>query len=464
MDTLITYGIGGVICFFFLMIYLKNLKKRETKAREAAEKGKLFSEGPKAQHPHIDTNYCIGCATCTSVCPEGDVLAMIGGKAVIVNGHKCIGHGLCADACPVGAITMVLASPSMAADVPYLTPEYETTVPNLFIVGELGGLALIKNAVNQGRDCVDTIAARLKAPGAPPATAGVFDLLVIGAGPAGISASLRAIEQKVNYITIERDEIGGTVAKYPRQKLVMTSPVEFPMYGKFKKMQLSKENLLAFWDMILNRSDFNVSTGEKVEDIKRGDDGIFTVITGTNQYRARAVILALGKAGEPRKLGVKGEELPKVMYRLIEADHYINKKILIVGGGDSAVEAAMGLANQSGNQVTLSYRSERFSRIKERNSKRIEEYAKSGKVKVLFNSNPVEFKPESVIIDVTGGRQELPNDFVWIFAGGTPPNAFLKKIGVGFGARDVTLETSKEAKQADSERQQRSCAAAAPSH
>jgi putative YpdA family bacillithiol system oxidoreductase len=464
MDTLITYGIGGVICFFFLMIYLKNLKKREAEAQAAAEKGKLFSDGPKAQHPHIDTTYCIGCATCTSVCPEGDVLAMIGGKAVIVNGHKCIGHGLCADACPVGAITMVMASPSMAADVPYLTPEYETTIPNMFIVGELGGLALIKNAVNQGRDCVDTVAVRLKAHGAPPAVPGVFDLLVIGAGPAGISASLRAIEQKLNYITIERDEIGGTVAKYPRQKLVMTSPVEFPMYGKFKKMQLSKENLLAFWDMILNRSDFNVSTGEKVEDVKKSEDRIFTVTTATNQYRARAVILALGKAGEPRKLGVKGEDLAKVMYRLIEADHYINKKILIVGGGDSAVEAAMGLANQSGNQVTLSYRSERFSRIKERNAKRIEDCMKSGKVKVLFNSNPLEFKPESVILDVAGAQQELPNDFVWIFAGGTPPNAFLKKIGVGFGARDVTLETSKEAKKSDTERKQLSCAAAAPSH
>ena len=163
MDTIITYAIGGIICLFFLMGYLRNLKKKEARAREAAEKGKLYSEGPKAQHPHIDTNYCIGCGTCTSVCPEGDVLAMIGGKAVIVNGHKCIGHGLCADACPVGAITMVMASPSMAADMPYLTPEYETSVPNLFIVGELGGLALIKNAVNQGRDCVDTIAARLKA-------------------------------------------------------------------------------------------------------------------------------------------------------------------------------------------------------------------------------------------------------------------------------------------------------------
>ena len=462
MDTLITYGIGGIICLFFLVGYLKGLKKKEARARAAAEKGKLFSEGPKAQHPHIDNNYCIGCGTCTSVCPEGDVLAMIGGKAVIVNGHKCIGHGLCADACPVGAITMVMASPSMAADIPYLTSEYETSVPNLFIVGELGGLALIKNAVNQGRDCVDTIAARLKSNGAMQPV-GIHDLLVIGAGPAGITASLRAIEHKLNYLTIERDEIGGTVAKYPRQKLVMTSPVEFPMYGKFKKLQLSKENLLAFWDMILNRADFNVSTGEKVDDIKKDEDGIFTVMTATNQYRGRAVILALGRAGEPRKLGVKGEDLPKVMYRLIEADHYINKKILVVGGGDSAVEAAMGLACQSGNQVTLSYRSERFSRIKERNANRMEDFIRSGKLKVLFNSNPVEFKQESVILDVGGSMQEIANDFVWIFAGGTPPNAFLKKIGVGFGSRDVTVEASKAAKSAEAERKQLAQAAAAPS-
>ena len=290
--------------------------------------------------------------------------------------------------------------------------------------------------------------------------AGVIDVIVIGAGPAGISASLRAIENKLKYLTIERDEIGGTVAKYPRQKLVMTSPVEFPMYGKFKKMQLSKENLLAFWDMVLNRADFNCITGEKVDDVKRGEDGIFTVATATNQYRARAVILALGRAGEPRKLGVKGEDLPKVMYRLIECDHYINKKILVIGGGDSAVEAAMGLANQLGNQVTLSYRSERFSRIKERNERRIQDCMKSGKVKVLFNSNPVEFKPESVILEVSGTKQEIANDFVWIFAGGTPPTTFLKKVGVGFASKDVTLEASKAAKQADAERKQLAQAAA----
>ena len=461
MDSLITFAIAAAISLFFVAGYLRKLKKRDARAREAAKKGELFSDGPKGQHPRIDTNNCIGCGTCPLVDPEGDVLAMIAGKAVIVNGHKCIGHALCAEACPVGAITMVMASPSMGANMPFLTAEYETTVPGLFIVGELGGLALIKNAVNQGRDSVDMIKRRLAQTPAVQASEKVYDVLIIGAGPAGISASLRAIENKLSYITLERDEVGGTVAKYPRQKLVMTSPVEFPMYGKFKKLQLSKEHLLAFWDMILNRADFNVSTGEKVEDIKKGDDKIFTVMTANNSYRARHVILALGRAGEPRKLGVKGEELGKIMYRLIEADHYINKKILVVGGGDSAVEAAMGLAHQVGNVVTLCYRGEQFSRIKERNVKRMEECIRTGKVKALFETNPVEFKEGSVTLDVKGVRQEIPNDFVWIFAGGTPPNDFLKKIGVGFGGQDVTLQASKEAKDAETSRKLHAQTAAA---
>jgi putative YpdA family bacillithiol system oxidoreductase len=452
MDTLIAFIVAAALTVFFLRNYFKGLKKRDALARAAAEKGKLFSEGPKAQHPHIDNAYCIGCATCTTVCPEGDVLAMLGGKAVIVNGYKCIGHSLCADACPVGAITMVMASPSMGGDMPTLSGEFETTVPNLFIVGELGGLALIKNAVNQGRDCVDTILNRFTARGTARTLPDVHDVLIIGAGPAGIAASLRAIQHKLKYLTLERDEIGGTVAKYPRQKLVMTSPVEFPMYGKFKKTELSKENLLAFWDKVLHRADFKVRTGQKVDDIKRGEDGVFTVTTQDSKYRAHAVILALGRSGTPRKLGVKGEDLSKVMYRLIEADHYVNKRILVVGGGDSAVEAAMGLAHQVGNKVTLSYRQPQFSRIKERNAQRVADCMKSGKVEVLFNSNPIEFKEQSVLMEVAGEQREIPNDFVWIFAGGTPPNEFLKKVGVGFGARDMTKDASDEAKQAAAEK------------
>jgi thioredoxin reductase/Pyruvate/2-oxoacid:ferredoxin oxidoreductase delta subunit len=446
MNNLLAFVIAAAVLLFFMSRYLKDMKKQEAQAREAAEKGKLRSDGPNAQHPHIDTEYCIGCAACTAVCPEGDVLAMIGGKAAIVNGYKCIGHSLCADVCPVGAITMVMANPSMSADMPRITSEYETSIQNLFIAGELGGLALIKNAIAQGRSCVDTIAGRSGASRAG-AAADVCDVLIVGAGPAGISASLRAIEKKLSHITLDEGEIGGTVAKYPRQKLVMTSPVEFPMYGKFKKTELSKEELIAFWNKVLERVDFNFHQGEKVEDIRKGDDGIFTVSTPKGQHRARAVVLALGRTGSPRKLGVKGEDLPKVMYRLIEADHYTNKRILVVGGGDSAIEAAMGLAHQVGNKVTLSYRKESFTRIKERNSKRIADCMRQGKVEVVFNSMPVEFKPNAVTLEVSGAVREIPNDYVWIFAGGEPPNAFLKKIGVQFGMRDMTSEAGTEARQ-----------------
>jgi putative YpdA family bacillithiol system oxidoreductase len=448
MDTLISFIVAVLVIGFFMRRYLKGQKKTEAEARAAEEKGKLYSSGPQSQHPHIDATYCIGCAACTMVCPEGDVLAMLGGKAVIVNGYKCIGHSLCAEVCPVGAITMVMASPSMGADMPFLTSDYETSIKNMFIVGELGGLALIKNAINQGRDCVDNIVRKAASLGGPRRPTDVFDVLIVGAGPAGISASLRAIEKRLNYLTVDEGEIGGTVAKYPRQKLVLTSPVEFPMHGKFKKTELSKEELIAFWHKVLERADFKLRQGEKVEDIKKGEDGIFTVTTPKAHYRAQAVVLALGKSGSPRKLGVKGEELPKVMYRLIEADHYVNKRILVVGGGDSAIEAAMGLAHQVGNQVTLSYRKDAFTRIKERNAQRIQESIRKGKVKVIYNSIPTEFKEKSVILEVNGKQEETPNDYVWIFAGGEPPTAFLRKIGVGFGTQDLTTSASKEAKAA----------------
>jgi putative YpdA family bacillithiol system oxidoreductase len=444
----ITYLFCALVIAVPFFLYVRSLRRKEARAREAAKTWNLDSTGPRAQHPHIDNARCIGCGTCTEVCPEGEVLALIGGKAGIVNPHKCIGHSMCADACPVGAITMVLAHPSMSADMPFLTPEYETSVRNLFIVGELGGLALIKNAVNQGRQCVDTIAQRLKATGPGKSAPGVYDVLIVGAGPGGISASLRAIENQLNYLTVEQDQIGGTVAKYPRQKLVLTSPVEFPIYGKFKKTELSKENLLTFWNAVSQRADFKPRTGEKVEDIKKDADGIFTVVTSKNRYRAHSVVLAIGKSGTPRKLGVRGEELPKVMYRLLETEAYTNKRILVVGGGDSAVEAAMGLAHQGGNQVTLSYRQGAFSRIKERNAQRIQECIRKGKVQVLFNSAPVEIKPESAVLNVNSRVQEIPNDYVWIFAGGTPPNEFLRKIGVQLGMRDLTQEASIEAKRA----------------
>ncbi len=438
MDTLLTWLIAGTVLGFFFIRYWRDHKRKEAQAHASRERGALFSEGPKAQHPRIHTESCIGCGACIAVCPEGDVLGLLNGKASIINGHKCIGHGLCAEECPVGAITMVMAKPSSGADMPVISEEYETSVRNLFIVGELGGLALIKNAVNQGRDCVDVIAQRITALQGGSTENDIWDVVIVGSGPAGISASLRAAEHHLRTLTLERESVGGTVSKYPRQKLVMTSPVEFPLHGRFSKTALSKEDLLAFWEKIMQRVDLNIHTNEGVETVKCEPDGLFAIRTSKKEYRSRAVVLAVGRAGTPRKLGVKGEELPHVLYRLIEADHYIDKNILIVGGGDSAVEAAMGLAHQTGNKVTVSYRRSEFSRLKDRNAKRVQEHIDSNKIEVLFNSIPLEFLPGTVLIDVGGQTRELPNDFVWIFAGGTPPDEFLKAAGVAFGAGNTT--------------------------
>ena len=418
-------------------------RRREAAALAATRRAGISPAGPRAQHPHIDVSHCIGCGACVDVCPE-DVLAVIAGKAAIISAHKCIGHGLCAEACPVGAIEIVMASPSIAADLPRLSPQLETNVPGLFVVGELGGLALIKNAVNQGRDCIDTITQRLTRAGRAPA--GVRDVCIVGAGPGGISASLRAVERKLSYVTLEQDEFGGTVAKYPRQKLVMTSPVEFPVYGKFKKLQLSKEDLLKFWNKIHKEAGLAVRTGEKVDTVTRENDGLFTIATPRGRYRSRAVVLAIGRRGSPRKLGVPGEELPKVMYSLLEAEAYTGVRILVVGGGDSAVETAMGLAHQRGNTVTLSYRKNEFSRIKERNAQRLKEFVKSGKLTVVFDSQPVEIHERVVVLEVAGKRRELPNDYVWVLAGTLPPNDFLQRIGVQLGLQDLTHSASVEAR------------------
>ncbi|HUB02425.1 MAG TPA: NAD(P)-binding domain-containing protein [Terriglobales bacterium] len=432
MDTAVTFSLAIIVITFFVACYVSKMRLHEGKARKIAAHSTLHSEPRYGLRPYIDSSQCIGCAACTTVCPEGDVLAMLGGRAFVVNAQKCIGHERCVEACPVGALTMVMAAPKAAADTPHLTAELETTVRNLFVVGELGGLPLIRNAINQGRECIDIITDRVRS--AHAADPNIYDVIIVGAGPAGISASLRAIENKLKYLTIERDEVGGTVARFPRQKVITTTPLEFPLYGKLHKTELLKEHLLALWDMVLNRAEFNVCTDSMVNDVQKSADGIFHVLTATQQHRARYVVLAIGRAGNPRKLGIKGEQLPKVMYRLIDAHQYQHKNVIVVGGGDSAVEAAIALAQQTGNRVTLSYRRQELTRVKERNAMRVRQFMRAGRLRVIFNSIPLEFRRESVVLSVAGRSFKLANDYAWIFAGGTPPNEFLKKIGVGLGA------------------------------
>lgn len=448
LEGLIYGGLAAVLALS-LAAHLVQHRRRDRDARAAARKAGAATEGPQGRHPQIDTDWCIGCAACVTACPEGDVLAVIGGKAALINGHKCIGHELCAEACPVGAIRIAMAPPAMTAGLPVLSPDLESSVPNLFVAGELGGLALIKNAVNQGRDCIDRIAERVPAlrhrpdVGSPP-----VDVVIVGAGPAGLSASLRAVERGLTAVTLEAEELGGTVAKYPRQKLVMTSPVEFPLHGRFRKLEISKEDLLAFWSRAAARAGLAIRCRERVEEIRREPTGRFTVRTGAAEYHALTVVLAIGRRGTPRKLDIPGEELPHVMYSLLDAEAYRNERILVVGGGDSAVEAALGLAHQPGNRVTISYRKEAFTRLKDRNEKRVADAIRRGAVEVLFNSRPVEIRAGSVLLDVAGQPGEVPADHVWIFAGGTPPAALLEAAGVRLGRQELSAAAGAEARAA----------------
>jgi putative YpdA family bacillithiol system oxidoreductase len=286
-------------------------------------------------------------------------------------------------------------------------------------------MGLIKNAITQGRKAVEHIVSR------PRTSDGAYDVVVVGAGPAGLAAGLSAKANRLKYLLLEQGDAGGTILQYPRRKIVMTSPVELPLWGKLKLTETSKESLLELWQQVLTKTQLKVNTGEKVLDLRTAE-GHFVVSTPLGEYAAHHVVLALGRRGTPRKLGVPGEELGKVTYRLIDAETYKDCDVLVVGGGDSAVEAAVGLALHGTNRVTLSYRKSEFTRLKDRNAKHLEEYRKRNAVSILLNSNVKGIREKEVQIETAEGIRVVPNDYVFIFAGGDMPFEFLKKTGIKF--------------------------------
>ena len=322
------------------------------------------------------------------------------------------------------AITLVFGTEKRGVDIPLVGEDFQTNVAGIFIAGELGGMGLIRNAIEQGRQALEAIR-HVRGIG----QGDDLDVVIVGAGPAGLSASLGALQHKLRFVTVEQESLGGTVAHFPRGKLVMTSPATLPIIGKVKFTETTKEALLKFWEDVVQRTGLTIQYQERVDEIIP-ETGMFTVKTNRNTYRTRAVLLAIGRRGTPRKLDVAGEELPKVVYRLIDPEQYRGQHVLVVGGGDSALEAAASIAEQADTHVTLSYRADAFGRAKEKNRARIAAAEQSGRLRVLFKSNVKEIQRQHVVLDQEGQMIELDNHAVIVSAGGVLPTPFLQKIGI----------------------------------
>ena len=426
IEQILTYVVVFILVLITIIIYIRKQKKSSKIVEQKIAQAKIDGlHEPVSLHPVVDVNGCIQTGACIMACPEKDILGIVNGKATTINASQCIGHGACFHACPTEAISLCIGTEKRGVELPHVNENFESNVHGISIAGELGGMGLIKNAVEQGKQAVEHIAKLI-----PKSHNADFDLLVIGAGPAGISATLTAKKHKLKAICLEQDTLGGTVFTFPRSKIVMTSPMDLPLYGKVKLYETSKGELLKIWEDAIQKNEIEVAEKTKVESINQ-ENGHFIVNTKNGkQYSTKHVLLAIGRRGTPRKLNIKGEESEKVAYRLLEPEDIANKKIMVVGGGDSAIESAMLLMDN--NEVSLSYRKDSFTRLKPKNREKILESIEKNKINILYNTSPVEINKDNIILksNLDNNTQVIENDLIYIFAGGELPSEFLKKIGL----------------------------------
>ncbi|MCH2488726.1 MAG: NAD(P)-binding domain-containing protein [Flavobacteriales bacterium] len=427
LEEVIVYGAVFLLCFIIVFFYLrkKSSTSKQTKKKVEIAKEEGLHE-PVSLHPYIDPNACIGSGACISACPEQDILGMIDGKATVVNASNCVGHGACFHACPVEAISLRIGTEKRGVDLPHVNENFETNMKGIYIAGELGGMGLIKNSVEQGQQAIDSIIKSKRKP-----KPNLLDVVIVGAGPAGVSATLAAKKHKLSSVTLEQDSLGGTVYTFPRSKIVMTSPMDLPLHGKVKLYDTSKGELLQLWNKVIDEHDLTIIENTKVENITPLEDGTFRITTNKEkEYLSNNVLLAIGRRGSPRKLNIPGEDTEKVAYRLLEPELISEKKIIVIGGGDSAVEAVLLL--KDANDVILSYRKDKFARLKPKNRDKIKQADEDGSIQIIYNSNLVEIKEDHVILQVEdeSTTRTIENDLVYIFAGGELPTTFLEKAGV----------------------------------
>lgn len=426
IEKILIYSLAIALCIVAVVTYIYRKRKESGIVEEKIRQSKIDGlHEPVSLHPYVDVNRCIGTGACITACPEKDILGLRNGKATVINASHCIGHGACFHACPTEAISLKIGTEKRGVDLPHVNQSFETNIPGIFIAGELGGMGLIKNAVEQGRQATENINKLIK-----KNHGASYDLIIVGAGPAGISAGLTAKKNGMNFLLLEQDTLGGTIFTFPRNKIVMTSTMEMPLYGKIKLFQTSKAELLDLWQTVLKKHNIVIRENSKVESIEQ-QNGIFRITVPNGEpLTAASVLLAIGRRGTPRKLNVPGENKEKVAYRLLEPEIISGKDILVIGGGDSAVESALLLADQ--NHVILSYRNEVFGRLKPANSMALNKAIASGKLEVRLKTNLVTIEDDCITLEKTseGEYVNLRNDLVYIFAGGELPVQFLEKTGI----------------------------------
>jgi thioredoxin reductase/ferredoxin len=392
--------------------------------------------GPRVLVHDINDDRCTGCDACVAVCPT-NVLDLVANKSRVLRFHDCIQCEACMFACPTEALVMF---PEGAIPPPLKVPEvdenFQTIVPGQYLIGEVAGKPLVKNAANLGRSVVEHMLATGLRGGAIGRSDTIVDVAIIGSGPGGLSAALTCIQRGLSYVVLEKEQqIASTIARYPKGKLVMAEPYDTVNYSFLPVFDSAKEQLIPIWQELLQRVGLAVRQGESVESVGRAADGAFEIRSTVGNYRAQRVVLSIGTRGKPRTLQVPGENLPKVFSLLEDPDEWRGRSVLVVGGGDSACEAALALAD-SGAKVMISYRGKGFNRAAPKNKATIEAYASEGRIKAKLGSQVLAFEHESVTIALGDGSQKrYPNDAAFVLIGADPPIQWLEKMGIRFVER-----------------------------
>ncbi len=406
-------------------------KRRSAKSAEP-------HRAPAAQRrrlPVIDASRCLGCYACVDACAF-DVLAIERYVAKVARPEACCSATTCETACPNGSLVMKDVN-DLAAAEPWVSESLELEgTPGVFLAGDITGVPLIRNAVLQGRQAIDAIAkSKRRASSGPSVDA---DVVIVGAGPAGLAASLRAEEAGLTYVTLEQGVIAASLKSFPRGKLVFDAPLDLPLEGQLAVRECTKEELVAHWMRIVRTRRPRILEEHRVVHAERTGD-VFTIVyerkdASRGQLRAHALLVAVGQRGTPRRLDahIDASAESRVLDALYDARSLMGRRVLIVGLGDVAMEAAQALAHQPGTEVTVVHRGAGFARGREKNVTEVQGLVMAGRVHLLLESQVTRIADAGSALAVTvlgkGGAQALEVDVVLSLIGGTPSRAFLSAL------------------------------------